>query len=387
MKKPIIAIAVVVIAIVLFSVADFETSVDIPKTSDTAEAGDNVISDGTLVTVVEVTDDSGEIVATEQVTFSQDDVKFGQEFFAPPVEETTLSSGISADRLQAINKLPESNNVQVSESETVKNTEATIENSKPLNQSTTIASSNKPGSNTTTTKPVSHSSTKPSTQNTTVSENQTVTNSNTQTTQEVVDNVTEPEITELDIVMSTKYYFEGRIVDADGNVSVYKIARDGRKYSAVAMAEGQEMGIISNDTEILIVSVTEKTYMSIPLSFVQENSSDDEILQSFLSGDGLNSQRNEVSRYTANEDGLTYDVIEYENGSKDYMYGTLLIKTTSADGSVFYYDVITTDFPSSVFMAPVGYEKKELSEVGASEFAEDLGVEIPTTQAHSHEDE
>ena len=385
MKKPIIAIAVIVIAIVLFSFADFETSVDIPKTSDTAQAGDNVLSDGTLVTVVEVTDDAGDVVATEQVTFSQDDVKFGQDFFAAPVEDTTLSSGISADRLQAINKVPETSSVQ--ESVVADNTEAATESNKPATQSTT-ASSNKPANNTTTTKPSSQTTTKPSSQTTTKPSSQTTTTQTTaQTTQAVIDDVTEPEITELDIITSTKYYFEGRIVDANGNVSVYKIARDGRKYSAVAMAEGQEMGIISNDTEIMIVSVTEKTYMSIPLSFVQENSSDDDVLQSFLSGDGLNSQRNEVSRYTANEDGLTYDVIEYENGSKDYLYGTLLIKTTSPDGSVFYYDVVTTDFPSSVFMAPVGYEKKELSEVGASEFAEDLGVEIPSTQAHSHDDE
>lgn len=348
MKKPIIAIAVIVIAIVLFSFADFETSVDL---NTTEEAGDNVLSDGTLVTVVEVTDDAGEVIATEQVTFSNDDVKFGQDFFAPPVEETTLSSGISTDRLEAINKLPEANNTQVTDSE--------ASNGKPSTQ-TTANSSDK-----------NNSTTKPSNQN----------NKPTDTEDEDIRN------TELDIITSTKYYFEGRIVDANGNVSVYKIARDGRKYSAVAMAQGQEMGIISNDTDILIVSVTEKTYMSIPLSFVQENTNDDEILQSFLSGDGLNSQRNEVKRYTAKEDGLTYDVIEYENGSKDYMYGTLLIKTTSPDGSAFYYDIITTNFPSSVFMAPVGYEKKDLSEVGASEFAEDLGMELPTTQAHSHEDE
>ena len=86
---------------------------------------------------------------------------------------------------------------------------------------------------------------------------------------------------------------------------------------------------------------------------------------------------------------VTYEVIEYENGSKDYVYESLLIKTVGADNSVFYYDVVTIDFPASVFMAPVGYEKKDLSEVGASEFAEDLGVSIETTvpHAHNHDDE
>jgi hypothetical protein len=351
MKKPIIpiiAIAVIIIGIVAFSFIDFETTVDIPKSSDTDEAGDNVSSDGTLVTIVEVTDKAGEVVATEKVTFSQDEVKFGQDFFAKPSDETTLPNGIAPDRLQALTS--QANNI------------ATTNNGK------------KPDSNTDKTT----TSNKPSTQ--------TTTSSGTKPTKP---SVPEQELTELDIIKSQRYYFSGRIVDSNGNVSVYKIARDGRKYSAVAMVDGQEMGIISNDTEILVVSVTEKTYMSIPLSLVQENSSDDEVLQSFLSGEGLNSQRNEVRRYNADEDGVTYEVIEYENGSKDYVYNNLLIKTVGADNSVFYYDVVTIDFPASVFMAPVGYEKKDLSEVGASEFAEDLGVNIETTvpHAHNHDDE
>ncbi len=361
MKKPIIAIAIVIVAIVAFSFADFETSVDIPKTSDTGEAGDNISSDGTLVTVVEVTDKAGEVVATEKVTLSQDDVKFGQDFFAKPSEETTLPTGIAPDRLQALTTVPDNSNTQVTDGKSPSsNTDKTTADNKPSTQ-TTAASGNKPSTQTTTA-----SGNKPTTPVT-----------------------PDKELTELDIIKSQRYYFSGRIVDDKGNVSVYKIARDGRKYSAVALYEGQEMGIISNDTEILIVSVTEKSYMSIPLSFVQENSSDDEVLQGFLSGDGLNSQRNEVRRFTAKEDGVTYDVIEYENGSKDYIYGDLLIKTVGADGSVFYYDVITVDFPASVFMAPVGYEKKDLSEVGASEFAEDLGVDIVTTapHTHSHDDE
>ena len=115
MKKPIIpiiAIAVIIIGIVAFSFADFETSVDIPKTSDTGEAGDNISSDGTLVTVVEVTDKTGEVVATEKVTFSQDDVKFGQDFFAKPNEETTLPTGIAPDRLQALTTTPDNSNTQ-----------------------------------------------------------------------------------------------------------------------------------------------------------------------------------------------------------------------------------------------------------------------------------
>ena len=344
MKKtiiPIIAIATVIIGIVAFSFADFETSVDIPKTSDTGEAGDNVLSDGTLVTVVEVTDKSGEVVATEQVTFSKEEVKFGQDFFAKPNEETTLPSGILPDRLQALTTTPDSANTQTTVGKNpVSNTDKTTSANKPVTQTTT-ASGNK------TEKP-------------------------------------DKELTELDIINSQKYYFSGRIVDSNGNISIYKIARDGRKYSAVAMVEGQEMGIISNDTEILIVSVTEKTYMSIPLSLIQENSSDDEVLQGFLSGEGLNAQRNEVRRYKADEDGVTYDVIEYENGTKDYVYNKLLIKTVSSDNSVFYYDTVTVDFPASVFMAPVGYEKKDLSEVGASEFAEDLGVNIETTAPHTH---
>jgi hypothetical protein len=117
---------------------------------------------------------------------------------------------------------------------------------------------------------------------------------------------------------------------------------------------------------------------------IKENGGDDEVRQSFLSGEGLNSQRKEIRQYTAQEDGVTYDVYEYENGTKDYVCGNLLIKTVGADNSVCYYDTVTVDFPASVFMAPVGYEKKDLSEVGASEFAEDLGVTIPATTPHSH---
>lgn len=346
MKKPIIpiiAIAVIIIGIVAFSFVDFETTVDIPKTSDTGEAGDNISSDGTLVTVVEVTDKEGEVVATEKVTFSQDDVKFGQDFFAKPSEETTLPSGLLPNRLQALTTTPNVENTQ------------TTSGKKPSSNTDKTTSVNKPSTQQTT------SAAKPSTP------------------------VEAP--SELDIVRSQKYYYEGRIVNNNGDISTYKIARDGVKYSAVILYNGEEVGVIINETEIIMVSVAEKTYISVPISMLQSQEGTDEMLDTLLSGEIYNLNKTEVSRYTADEDGVQYTIIEYTDGSKDYIYDNLLIKTVVSNGTVQYYDVITNQFPASVFFAPAGYQKQDLTDVGVSEFAEDVGMYIPpVTQAHSHDE-
>lgn len=347
MKKPIIpiiAIATVIIGIVAFSFADFETSVDIPKTSDTGEAGDNVLSDGTLVTVVEVTDKSGEVVATEQVTFSKEEVKFGQDFFAKPNEETILPSGILPDRLQALTTTPDSANTQTTVGKNpVSNTDKTTSANKPVTQTTT-ASGNK--------------AEKP-----------------------------DKELTELDIIKSQKYYYESRLVNSNGEVSTCKIARDGVKYSAVILYNGEEIGFIINETDIIMVSVAEKTYISVPISMIQSQEGSDELLDALLSGEGYNLNKTEAARYDAKEDGVIYNVIEYTDGSKDYLYDNLLIKTVTTDNAVQYYDVITNQFPASVFFAPAGYQKQELTDVGVSEFAEDVGMNLsPATQTHSHDE-
>lgn len=347
MKKPIIpiiAIAVIIVAIVAFSFVDFETSVDIPKTSDTGEAGDNVLSDGTLVTVVEVTDKAGEVVATEKVTFSKDEVKFGQDFFAKPSEETTLPKGIAPDRLQALTTTPNNANTQ------------TTSGKAPATNTDKTTSANKP-----------------STQTTTATSNTPVTPDN--------------EPSELDIIRSQKYYYEGRIVNDNGDISTYKIARDGAKYSAVILYNGEEVGFIINETEILVVSVAEKTYISVPISMLQSQAGTDEMLDSLLSGDAYNLNKTEVAHYTADEDGVQYNVIEYSDGSKDYVFNNLLIKTVTADNTVQYYDVITNQFPASVFFAPAGYLKQDLTDVGVSEFAEDVGITLaPVTQARSYDE-
>ena len=350
MKKPIIpiiAIAVIIIGIVAFSFVDFETTVDIPKTSDTGEAGDNISSDGTLVTVVEVTDKAGEVVATEKVTFSQDDVKFGQDFFAKPSEETTLPNGIAPDRLQALTTQPNNIATTNSDKKPDSNTDKTTSTNKPSTQSTTA------------------SGTKPTTPS-----------------------VPEQELTELDIIKSQKYYYEGRIVNDNGDISTYKIARDGVKYSAVILYNGEEVGFIINETEIIMVSVAEKTYISVPISMIQSQEGTDEMLDTLLSGEIYNLNKTEVSRYTADEEGVQYTVIEYTDGSKDYLYNNLLIKTVTSNDTVQYYDVITNQFPASVFFAPAGYQKQDLTDVGVSEFAEDVGMSLtPVTQAHSHDNE
>ncbi len=365
MKKPIIAIAVIILAIVLFSFANFETSVDIPKTGDTGEAGDYISSDGALVTVVEVTDKAGEVVATEKVTFSKDEVEFGQDFFAKPDTETTVPNGILPDRLQAV----------VSQASTENNSADTTATTVP---SVTSGKDNttRPSSTTTTTAKPSKPS-KPTNQTTTTKPSQNTTTTNPPVTEK----------TELDIMRSQKYYFTGRIVDANGNVSTYKIARDGTKYSAVAMYSDEEIGIIVNDTDILMVSVSEKTYISIPISMIQNQAGSEEMIEGLLSGEAYNMRKNKVAEYTANEDGVQYVVIEYDDGTKDYMYGTLLIKTVASDNSVLYYDMVTDEFPSSVFLPPVGYTKQELTDVGVSEFAEDVGITVPaTTHTHSHDE-
>lgn len=323
-KNPIFAvIALLIVLVTAFS--SCEVSLDLKdKDSDTTNAGDttsgNSILDGLLnggnkietdpngipMVTVEVTNNKGEVVATEKVTLSPAEIQSGKDFFKPKDEATTTPVGI----------LPE----RVTEPEEEKTTEP--DNKTP--QTTTQGSQAKP-------------------------------------------------LTELDIVYSDRYSVVGRI-EYDGKAEPYRMARDGEKFVAVTVYNGEEMGIISGTDSFYIVDVANKTYITIPKSLVEEQAGEDEMYKDLLTGEALNLNKKVVEETTEKEYGVTFKVIKYEDGSADYVKGKTLIKTVSKDGSVLHYDSITQDVNAGMFLPPVGFTEKTLDSESVSEMVEDLAT-------------
>ena len=60
-------------------------------------------------------------------------------------------------------------------------------------------------------------------------------------------------------------------------------------------------------------------------------------------------------------DGVKYTVVEYEDGTLNYFVDKTLIKTEAPDGSVIYYDEISTEVSAAYFVPPSGYTEDELT--------------------------
>ncbi len=334
-KSPITAMLVLLIVIVIaFSSCDI--SMDLPGKGDDIKAGETIVDDEgnviPVVTVVEVTDDKGEVVETEVVTLSSSEIQIGKDFFSSSSNKAEVPTGAAPERV-----------TKPSAETTVKNEAEKGDGDKDNN------SNNENGSN----------------------------EQNKETTQAQAPVIPD----DLDIITSTKYTVVGR-VEKDGVSTVYKVARDGNKYAAVMFIEGQEMGVIVGETDVYLVIVEEKGYITVPKSLIEQEAGDDAELQAFLSGDAFNMTKKVIGEATEEADGITYRVVKYDDGSSDYLNGKTLVKTLAKDGSVLYYDTITSEVSAGVFLPPVGYTEQKLTEENVSDLADSL----TTTHAHSHDE-
>ncbi len=310
MKKIILSIIAISLASLVFVLSGCELSF-------------NANADATQshTAIIEITDESGNIIATESITISDDELKEGENFYEQVNTSTTAPRGVSADRIQQ--GLNNGGNPIVT---TTKANDSKDKTDK--NDGTTSESEELPA---------------------------------------VLD--------DSQILNSTQYMIIGR-EESDSSVVPFKLARSGEKMAMYTEYNGNQIGMIFLEDKVYILSANDKMYLEVTKEFLKENTDDEEMLAMF-SGSAFDSDAKIVKTMNQAEDGVVYDVYVYETGAKSYYLGGTIIKTVSAEGGVIYYDRVSAVVPSSVFAPPADYTRKTLDEENVSDFA---GI-VDTTKA------
>lgn len=303
-KTPIITI-VALLTVILIAFSGCEVSVDLNKDDTTETSVETVVvtdEEGSthletvihqvtteevpVVTVVEVTDKKGEVVATEKVTLSKEEVQAGKDFFTPTTTDKEISKEPASERV------------------------------------------------------------------TTPSEEETVQD-------------------DIAVLNSNKYMVVGRAVSGETSFP-YKIARDGNKCSMTTIYNEQEVCIIIGAEYVYYIVPESESYVKIARSLAESEASGDAQLEEVLSGNGINlyANKTKVSTTTEKIDGIKYTLIEYDDGTVDYLNGKTLVKTTAQDGSVLYYDTITTEVSQGVFLPPAGFKEQVIDPDGTTTAAD-----------------
>lgn len=311
MKKIILSITAISVASLLFVLSGCELSFNTAETTNGHTA------------IVEITDESGNIIGTEAVSVPDNVLEEGKNFFQKFDDSTTAPGGVSSDRIQ-----------------------------QGLNNGGTAS--------------------------TTAAAQTTTAGGNTNSTQKP-DNTT---IVADDgkILKSNQYMIIGRVESPDGTSVPYKIARNGEKLAMYSVFNGTNIGIIILEDKVYMLSADEKVYLEISKELIKENTTDEDMLEMF-SGSALDRDVKVAKKTTAAEDGVVYDVVVYETGDKDYFLGGTIIKTVATDGGVLYYDSVSAVAPASVFAPPADYTRQTLNEENVSDFAGMVDASLP----HEHE--
>ncbi len=188
------------------------------------------------------------------------------------------------------------------------------------------------------------------------------------------------------VLNSSKYLIEGRVVSTDGATYPYKIARDGNRFTFRSSYNGEELCLIMGSKYVYIVSPETKTYVKVSKDLVHEESAETGEFDELLNGDAFNlySSKKEVDTYTEKMYGVKYKVVEYDDGTRDFFNGKTLVQTESKDGSVLYYDVISTNVSEGLFVPPADYTEEVITSEKASELAESLSTTVCTDPNHNH---
>lgn len=188
------------------------------------------------------------------------------------------------------------------------------------------------------------------------------------------------------VLNSSRYLIEGRVVSADGTSYPYKMARDGSRFTFRTLYDGQEFCLIMGSKYVYLVSPETKTYAKVSKDLVQEESADTGEFDELLSGDVFNlyAGKTEVDTYTEKMYGVKYRVVEYDDGTRDFFNGKTLVQTESKDGSILYYDVISTNVSEGLFVPPADYTEEVITSEKASELADSLSTTACTDPNHNH---
>lgn len=167
--------------------------------------------------------------------------------------------------------------------------------------------------------------------------------------------------TEKEILASDKYIVKGRI-ESGGSVTPYHIARSGQKISLLTEMNGVQLGLISAESAMYVISPTKKTYSDVPALLKSS-------LKTELEKAASQSDRTLVSEGTQVVDGATLEYKKYSDDSVDYSYKGLLVKQISyTDGKevILYVDEVSSDVSDSDFTPPSNFTKVSISEFASA---------------------
>lgn len=205
MRKTTISAVAIVLSALVFVFSGCDMSVNISGEETTTPEPDTA--------VVEITNEEGTVIATENVTMSAKDKEDSKNFFKESSKKDKTSkkdTGISKDRLEQALK----------EQETQDNSD-TLEDEM-----------------------------------------------NNPETDYVQD--------DMAVLKSNQYLVQARVV-LNGESSPYKIARKGKKSAMTVRMQDQDIGVIFAEEKIYLLSVAEKQYTEIPKSLLEQELSDEEL--------------------------------------------------------------------------------------------------------------
>lgn len=333
MKRIILTATAVMLVVAIFMLCGCETTVNLDGT--TADAASTTFPPATVV--VDVTDSKGVVISTATVTMSSQEKEEEKNFFTPIVQDK-VPSQVLPDRLQ----------------QALQNQQA-VQNQQQNNGGTTNAAPDINGDN---------------------SGGGSSAGSPEVNIPYVQDDAA--------VLRSSQYMINVRLVDSEGVAQNYKIAKNGKNSSVSMIYNEVPMGVILGEDVWYLLSIDEKAYIEIPKELIEENAEDDEFTKLIL-GDPFNFDRPIVSKTQETQDGVTYDVVEYDNGNKDYFIGKTIIKTTATDNSVMYYDSVSAIAPMSLFTPPADFTKQVVTEENASEIVESLDPTAVAAQSENNE--
>lgn len=355
MKKFVLSVTTIIVVLSVLTLCGCETTVNLEETT-TRKAPSVTAPHPTAV--VDVTNEEGTVLATETVTLtmSAQDQEEEKNFFVPATQSSSHNSA-SNDRIQQAlqqqqalqnQSKPDDEKVTGEGQQTEEHT--TEKNSKP--ETNKEDKTTNPSNDTNTKKPQSNEK-----------ETQAATTEVAETVPFVQDDAA--------VMRSDQYMITARLVDSEGVSGTYKIAKNGKRSSVSLVYNEVPMIVILAEEEWYVLSVTDKTYVTIPKEMIKESASDQEMAD-ILMDDPFNFEREIVSETTETIDGINYRVVEYVDGNKDYFIGKTIIKTTATDNSVMYYDTVSAFAPESLFVPPADYTETEVNQENAAEIVSSI---------------
>ncbi len=396
MKKFALSVTAISVVVSVLTLCGCETTVSLEET--TTKKGPSTTA-APPTAVVDITNEEGTVLATETVTLtmSAQDEEEEKNFFVPATQ-VTGNNNISNDRLQQAlqqqqaaqnqNKKPQATDKD-EEEKTTKKTDKSEEEKPTKNSDKPEKTTKKPKEEKTTKKPTitkkpektEEHTTKPVVESATKPEKVEHTTEKATTQETTSAPVETAPIVQDDaaVLRSDQYMISARLVDSEGVTGTYKIAKNGKRSSVSLVYNGVPMIVILGEEEWYVLSVEDKTYITIPKEMIKENASDDEMAE-LLMDDPFNFEREIVAETTETIDGIEYNVVEYVDGNKDYFVGKTIIKTTATDNSVMYYDTVSPFAPESLFVPPEDYTETEVNQENAAEIMSsiDPSATVPT---------